>query len=188
MSWQALSFVLPCTARNGHHLTVYEKLVLVILADCHNLATGRLNPSLKFIAERSCQSIRQVIRALQILETYGFITILKHHRISNNYIINNLDTYIRSLSTETSLNPNSRFSLRVGVPNSHPNRVPNSHPRQNEPDFNELPMSYGVPLGENRPQAIVSYDENGDMDEVTLEKSIWHTENAQVHDNDREEQ
>lgn len=54
--------------------TPLEKLVLLVLADCHNQASGKCFPSLTFICERSMCSRQGAVNALHSLETQGLIS------------------------------------------------------------------------------------------------------------------
>ncbi len=70
MSFKAAAWAISETITE----TTAEKMVLVILADCHNAETGRCDPSHDFIAERSRMSRRNVIRIIEQLEKLGAIT------------------------------------------------------------------------------------------------------------------
>lgn len=70
MSFKAAAWAISETITE----TTAEKMVLVILADCHNAETGRCDPSHDFIAERARMSRRNVIRILEQLEKLGAIT------------------------------------------------------------------------------------------------------------------
>lgn len=53
--------------------TPLEKLVLLVLADCHNAATGRCFPSLTFISNRAMCTRRGAMKVIESLESQGFI-------------------------------------------------------------------------------------------------------------------
>lgn len=71
MSWEATSYVQRLTAADG--LTSSEKLVLLVLADRHNIDTGYAWPSVPRIAREAIISERHVYKLLGSLEEKGFI-------------------------------------------------------------------------------------------------------------------
>ena len=60
--------------------TTAEKMVLVILADCHNAETGRCDPSHEFIATRARMSRRTVIRVIERLKKLGLMSSVKRSK------------------------------------------------------------------------------------------------------------
>ena len=62
-----------------------QKLVLMLMADCHNGHTRECFPSIDTLAEDSCAGRRTVIRAIQALEAAGLISIRKQEGKSNRY-------------------------------------------------------------------------------------------------------
>lgn len=60
--------------------TTAEKLVLVVLADCHNAETGRCDPSHDFIAKRARMSRRTVIRVIERLEKLGLLSVTQRSK------------------------------------------------------------------------------------------------------------
>ncbi len=73
--------------------TAHQRLVLIILADCHNAESGRCDPSIAFVAERSMLSRRSVERCLAQLEERGLITRQERYeegvgQTSNSYRLN----------------------------------------------------------------------------------------------------
>lgn len=68
--------------------TPYERLVLIVLADCHNAATGRCDPSIEFIAKRCHISRRSVERAITALEERGVLTVKRRKSGSGQQMSN----------------------------------------------------------------------------------------------------
>ena len=54
--------------------SVYQRAVLIILADCHNADTNICNPSFKFIARRACISDSTVSKTIRELKDLGLLT------------------------------------------------------------------------------------------------------------------
>jgi DNA-binding MarR family transcriptional regulator len=75
--------------------TAYQKLVLIILADCHNADTGRCDPSIEFIAARAKISRRSVERAIDGLESLG---LLKRKQRSNRDGLKTSNSYVLAIS------------------------------------------------------------------------------------------
>ena len=62
-----------------------QKLVLMLMADCHNGHTRECFPSIDTLAKDSCAGRRTVIRAIHSLEAAGLISIKKQEGKSNRY-------------------------------------------------------------------------------------------------------
>lgn len=67
--------------------TPLEKLALMVLADHHNLGTGRCDPSTARLVATCCCSKRGIINALDALEKQGFITITKRVGRRSRYLL-----------------------------------------------------------------------------------------------------
>lgn len=65
-----------------------EKLVLILLADCHNESTNRCDPSMDYLALHAMCEKRTAIRATESLEQQGFLTILRQQGRRNRYTLN----------------------------------------------------------------------------------------------------
>ncbi len=65
--------------------TPLEKLVLLILADCHNEASGMCFPSISFLCERAMCSRQGAINVLVSLEEQGLISARKSSGKSTHY-------------------------------------------------------------------------------------------------------
>lgn len=70
MSWKATAAVKEIC----EGITRSEKMLLLILAECHNAETGRCTPSVRYLAKYCLMSERQAVRLLASLETRGFIS------------------------------------------------------------------------------------------------------------------
>ena len=64
------------------------KFVLLALADCLNERTGRLNPSISAISEKTGQNRKTIISSLSILEGLGLIVKSKTFGTSTSYQLN----------------------------------------------------------------------------------------------------
>lgn len=80
-----MSFEAAAWAIKQRTKTATDKLVLIVLADCHNRESGACFPSYKYIAEHAQCSERQVGRSIQNLEESGLITAEKKAGKSHNY-------------------------------------------------------------------------------------------------------
>lgn len=92
MSFQAAAWAIDCDWVENTN----QKMVLIVLADCHNSETGRCDPSIDFIATKSLLSRRTVERSLSGLESLGIITRKRRankdgFKTSNSYILNMKD-------------------------------------------------------------------------------------------------
>lgn len=67
--------------------TPLEKLVLLILADCHNEASGKCFPSVSFICERAMCSRQGAMNVIASLESQGFISAKKNPGKSTHYAL-----------------------------------------------------------------------------------------------------
>lgn len=86
MSWEALSYVRGLRiAPNGERLTRSEKLVLLILADCHNIKKRIAWPSVATIAEEALLCEREVRKLLRTLEQKGVIRTIQPPRTGSGY-------------------------------------------------------------------------------------------------------
>jgi hypothetical protein len=88
LSFKAAAWAIECDKVDNTN----QKMVLIILADCHNSETGRCDPSIDFIAERALMSRRTVERCLSRLETLGLVarkqrSDAKGFKTSNSYIL-----------------------------------------------------------------------------------------------------
>jgi len=88
-----------------------RKVTLLVLADCHNHLTGRCNPSIKFIAERTGLDRKSVIESLADLESRGIISVSRGH--SNSYDLN-LDSPV-NVSTENGTESEINLSPENGT-------------------------------------------------------------------------
>lgn len=68
-------------------LTIYEKMVLLVLANRAD-NKGFCFPSLKRICAEGCISRSSALRAIKSLEAKKVLTISRHHRASNHYKLN----------------------------------------------------------------------------------------------------
>ena len=64
------------------------KFVLLALADCLNERTGRLNPSISAISEKTGQNRKTIISSLSVLEGLGLIVKSKTFGTSTSYRLN----------------------------------------------------------------------------------------------------
>ncbi len=87
--------------------TPLEKLVLLILADCHNAETGACFPSLPFIAGRASCTTRGVIKAIESLEKQGLIGMKKELGKVNQYAINPGTQFTREHSSPVNTIPST---------------------------------------------------------------------------------
>lgn len=81
----ALSHEATNWASKVRGISPMQKLVLMLMADCHNGHTRECFPSIDTLAEDSCAGRRTVIRAIQALEVAGLISIRKQEGKSNRY-------------------------------------------------------------------------------------------------------
>lgn len=88
MSWQATAHVAEIT----ENITRSEKLLLLCLANRHNIDTGRIFPSIERLARESLMSTRTCIRCLHGLEAKGFIQVKREQGMVNHYVIVGLGT------------------------------------------------------------------------------------------------
>lgn len=88
MSFKAAAWAIECEQVE----TVYERVVLIILADCHNADTGRCDPSLDFICKRACATKNTILKALEGLEEKGLVSRKRRNsgkfKTSNQYQLN----------------------------------------------------------------------------------------------------
>lgn len=71
-----------------------QKLVLMLMADCHNGHTRECFPSIDTLAKDSCAGRMTVIRAIQGLEAAGLISIRKQDGKANRYDLHTSTTVI----------------------------------------------------------------------------------------------
>jgi hypothetical protein len=84
LSFKAAAWAIECCSVENTN----QKMVLIVLADCHNSETGRCDPSIEFIAERALMSRRTVERCLTRLETLGLL-VRKQRADSNGFKTSN---------------------------------------------------------------------------------------------------
>jgi len=72
-----MSFQAAAWAINQSPKTVIEKLILILLADCHNKDNGRCDPSLNYLTRSSICTRPTVIKAIKSLESQGYIKVEK---------------------------------------------------------------------------------------------------------------
>ena len=72
MSFKAAAWALEQTTK-----TPLEKLVLIVLADCQNEATGKCFPSLSYLQDKAMCSRQGAINVIASLENQGFISAKK---------------------------------------------------------------------------------------------------------------
>jgi DNA-binding transcriptional regulator YhcF (GntR family) len=70
MSFKAAAWAIETSVVNNAN----EKLVLIILADCHNAESGRCDPSIDYLADKTKLSRRSVERAISGLEKAGLLS------------------------------------------------------------------------------------------------------------------
>lgn len=87
MSWKAAGKVKELT----ENLSRSEKLLLLVIADYHNDATGRCDPSISRLAVEALMSPRTAYRALARLKDKGFLEIQARQGRSNQYALLCLD-------------------------------------------------------------------------------------------------
>jgi len=83
----ALSHEATNWASKVRGISPMQKLVLMLMADCHNGHTRECFPSLDTLAEDACACRRTVIRAIHGLEAAGLISVKKQGGKSNRYIL-----------------------------------------------------------------------------------------------------
>ena len=96
MSFVASAWAISCEAVQTPH----QRLVLIILADCHNAETGRCDPSIAFLAKRCLISRRSVERCLSQLEGLGLISREKRFEGGVGQTSNAYRLHIESPATE----------------------------------------------------------------------------------------
>ncbi len=72
-------------AMDQHPKTSLQKLVLIILSDCHNESSGKCFPGIELICTRAMCARSSVFEALRALEKQGFIEIEKSQGRVNHY-------------------------------------------------------------------------------------------------------
>lgn len=72
----------------NHELPTHEKMVLLVLANCHNADTKRCDPSQDYIANKSGMTRRSVIKQMDKLEAKGLLTRQRRSHTSNFYTLN----------------------------------------------------------------------------------------------------
>ena len=128
----------------------HQKMVLIVLADCHNAESGRCDPSIEFIAEKSFMSRRTVERALVRLEELGLVTRKgrvdqKGMKTSNSYRLN-IDASESRIDASHSRNRCVRESVsdasesRINQESIKPGIEPRERTRVCPPDF--VPSEY----------------------------------------------
>lgn len=68
-------------------LSSSQKLVLLCLADNHNEDSGRCDPSVQFIADKTALNRKTILRALSDLEDLGLVVSEKRHGTSNTFVL-----------------------------------------------------------------------------------------------------
>ena len=102
--------------------TPLEKLVLLILADCHNSETNACFPSMPHIADKAGCTPRGAIKAIESLEKQGFISVKKEQGKSNQYELNPCTQFTRALSSPVNtVHVTREHSSGVPVNTVHPN-------------------------------------------------------------------
>ena len=81
MSWKAAGIVKDI----NEGISASEKLLLLILADYYNDSTGQCNPAQRTLAKQCLMSPRTLIRALQHLESTGFIKVVRGHGLTHDF-------------------------------------------------------------------------------------------------------
>ena len=112
------------------------KFVLLALADCLNERTGRLNPSISAISEKTGQNRKTIISSLSILEGLGLIVKSKTFGTSTSYQLN-LDVLC---STENGTGMEKGTSTKNGtraVPKTVPDQTQKRDTNQEEPRKNQ---------------------------------------------------
>lgn len=82
-------------------LKVHEKMVLLVLADCHNGDNGQCNPSLTHISEQSSCGRSTVARALKTLESEGLISRDRGGKARSTKYVLNLKQWCQSGTSAT---------------------------------------------------------------------------------------
>jgi biotin operon repressor len=108
MSFKALAW-----AFEQDHLSTHSKMILVVLADCHNGDTQRCDPSQQYIAKKSGMTTRAVVNNIEKLEQAGLLTRQRRSHTSNFYLLHVNEVHLdRSLDSErASLNPVNEVHL-----------------------------------------------------------------------------
>lgn len=102
--------------------TPLEKLVLLILADCHNAETNACFPSMPHIADKAGCTPRGAIKAIESLEKQGFISIKKEQGKSNQYELDPCTQFTRAHSSPVNtVHVTREHSSGVPVNTVHPN-------------------------------------------------------------------
>ena len=112
------------------------KFVLLALADCLNERTGRLNPSISVISEKTGQNRKTIIASLSILEGLGLIVKAKTYGTSTSYKLN-LDVLC---SAENGTGMHEVTSPKKGtalVPKTVPDQTQKGDTNQEEPRNNQ---------------------------------------------------
>ena len=117
MSFQAMTWAAE------QKLPSKEKLVLLMLANCHNADSGRCDPSHKKLAERCGLSVATVKRAIGELEKKK-ILIIKNRKIEDVFLSN---YYILNFEVVCSQGADGRVTVTIGSVHSEP-RVGSDRP------------------------------------------------------------
>ena len=90
----ALSHEATNWASKVRGISPMQKLVLMLMADCHNSHTRECFPSIETLVKDSCAGRMTVIRAIQALEAAGLISIKKQEGKANRYDLHTSTTAI----------------------------------------------------------------------------------------------
>ncbi len=88
-------------------LTVYEKTVLILLANRAD-AKGYCWPSIKRLSLEGCMSRHSVMRAVKSLESKNIISVIRKHRVANGYMLNGGVLLLATKVVANSNKPSSR--------------------------------------------------------------------------------
>lgn len=117
MSFKAAAWAIETERVQNAH----QRVVLIILADCHNAETARCDPSIEYLAKKAMISRRSVERAIQGLEEVGLLTRQQRStrdglKTSNRYILHISDASDSRIDASHSRN---RCVTQTGCDASH---------------------------------------------------------------------
>lgn len=136
MSWKASAYVKSLIqSPNGASITRSEKLILFVLADCHNPHQGYAWPSIDVLAQQALFTPRGVQEVLRRLEGKGLIgTVRGGGRMNTNRY------FIAGVETET-VNAVRPLQNGKGEPTAQKGRTPGAervNPRSPEPPLTSI--------------------------------------------------
>mgnify|MGYP003643347744 FL=1 len=124
------------------------KFVLLALADCLNERTGRLNPSISAISEKTGQNRKTIISSLSILEGLGLIVKAKTFGTSTSYQLN-LDVLCSAengtgMQKDTSTKNGTRAVPKTVLDQTQKRDTNQEEPRKNQELLGAKPLKQKV--------------------------------------------